>query len=68
MHVAYLDGELDDRGVREIEAEIAHDPEAQAGVWALRDSAALARAAYAQVLHEPVPERLLAAASGHRVR
>lgn len=34
----------------------------------MRDSAALARAAYAQVLHEPVPERLLAAASGHRVR
>lgn len=32
MLVAYVDGELDDRGVREIKAEIAHDPEAQAGV------------------------------------
>ena len=61
MLMAYVDGEVDAATAREIEGAIAADPGVAARVRALRATAGLARGAYAGVLHEPVPERLLAA-------
>ena len=61
MLMAYVDGEVDAGTAREIEGAIAADPGVAARVRALRATAGLARGAYAGVLHEPVPERLLAA-------
>lgn len=64
MLMAYVDGEVDAATAREIEASIAVDPTLAARAQRLRDSAALTRAAFADVLHEPVPERLVAALGG----
>lgn len=64
MLVAYVDGELDAATARRLEAAIAEDPEAQAEVRLLRESAAAARGAYDGILREPVPERLTAALAG----
>ncbi|MBI3454091.1 MAG: anti-sigma factor [Rhodospirillales bacterium] len=61
MLMAYVDGEVDAITAREIEAAIAADPATSARARALRDSAALPRAAFADVLHEEVPDRLIAA-------
>jgi anti-sigma factor RsiW len=62
--IAYLDGELD-AGLRsEIEALIESDAELRDRAAALAASAEALRAAFEPVLHEPVPERLLAAARG----
>jgi anti-sigma factor RsiW len=60
MLMAYVDGEVDAATAREIEAAIAADPAVAARVQRLRNSTVLARAAFADALHEPVPERLLA--------
>jgi anti-sigma factor RsiW len=62
--VAYLDGELDAGPSAEVAAAIARDPALSRDAQALRESAAALRAAFDEVLHEPVPERLLAAARG----
>ncbi len=60
MLMAYVDGEVDPATAREIEKSIADDAELAARARAMRDSAALARAAFTDVLHEPVPHRLAA--------
>lgn len=64
MLMAYVDGEVDAGTAREIEASLAADPALAARAQRLRDSAAMTRAAYADVLHEPVPDRLIAALGG----
>lgn len=61
MLMAYVDGEVDAASAREIERAIASDPAIAARARAFRDSATLTRAAYADALHEPVPDRLIAA-------
>jgi anti-sigma factor RsiW len=60
MLMAYVDGEIDAATAREIERGLANDPAMAARVRALRDSATIARSAYAGALHEPVPDRLTA--------
>lgn len=59
MLVAYVDGELDAATARRLEAAIAEDAEAQVQVRLLRSSATAARGAYAEILTEPVPDRLV---------
>jgi anti-sigma factor RsiW len=60
MLMAYVDGEIDAATAREIERSLAADPALSGRMQALRDSAAIARSAYAGAMHEPVPERLTA--------
>jgi anti-sigma factor RsiW len=60
MLMAYVDGEVDAATAREIESAMAEDPTVAARVHQFRATAALARGAFAGVLHEPVPERLVA--------
>jgi anti-sigma factor RsiW len=62
--IAYLDGELDAGLHSEIESQIENDAELRDRATALAASAEALRAAFEPVLHEPVPERLLAAARG----
>jgi anti-sigma factor RsiW len=62
--IAYLDGELEPGESREVEAWLAEDPAARDRLLALAESDRLVRRAFDAALHEPVPARLLAAASG----
>ncbi|MGH7117222.1 MAG: anti-sigma factor family protein [Stellaceae bacterium] len=62
--VAYLDGELEAAERRDIEAWLESDPTARRRLAALTESADLVRRAFDQVLHEPLPRRLIAAARG----
>ena len=62
--VAYLDGELDPAERRHVEAWLDADPAVRDRLSALTQSADLVRSAYADIVNEPVPERLLAAARG----
>ncbi len=62
--VAYLDGELDPSVRLEVEACIDTDAETRERVTALAMGARLLRSAFDPVLHEAVPERLIAAARG----
>jgi anti-sigma factor RsiW len=62
--VAYLDGELDSTERRHVEAWLEADPAVRDRLAALAQSADLVRGAYADIVNEPVPERLIAAASG----
>jgi len=62
--VAFVDGELDEADARDVAAAIAVDAELAARVEAFRQSALLVQAAFARVIEEPVPERLLLAARG----
>jgi anti-sigma factor RsiW len=62
--IAYLDGELDAAARSEVESWLEADAELRDRVAALAASAEALRAAFEPVLHEPVPERLLAAARG----
>jgi anti-sigma factor RsiW len=62
--VAYLDGELETAERREIETWLADDPAAAERLAALARSANLLRQAFDEAIHEPVPERLIAAARG----
>jgi len=62
--IAYLDGELDADKANEVATAIASDPVLAREAQALAETAAALRAAFDDVLHEPVPERLLAAARG----
>lgn len=66
--IAYLDGELDASVAAEVAATLANDSELDRRAQALADSAVALRAAFDDVLHEPVPERLLAAAHGETRR
>ena len=65
--IAYLDGEVDVSESREIEAWLDSDPAARDKLAALAQSAALVRSAFDEVVHEPLPDRLIAAARGERV-
>jgi anti-sigma factor RsiW len=62
--VAYLDGELDSTERGHVEAWLEADPAVRDRLAALAQSTELARNAYADVVNEPVPERLIAAARG----
>ena len=62
--VAYLDGELDVAQRREVEAWLDADPAACRRMAALAESAHLLRLAFDEAIHEPVPDRLIAAARG----
>ncbi len=62
--VAYLDGEITGAERREIEAWLESEPDARSRLAALAESAELLREAYADVLREAVPDRLIAAARG----
>ena len=62
--VAYLDGELDPAEQRHVEAWLDADPAARERISTFAHSADLVRGAYADIVNEPVPERLLAAARG----
>jgi anti-sigma factor RsiW len=62
--VAYLDGELDSAERQHVEAWLAADAGARDRLAGLAQSATLVRSAYADIVNEPVPERLIAAARG----
>lgn len=68
MLAAYVDGELDDAGVAAVESAMRIDPEVAERVARSRALRASLRQAYAPVLDEPVPERLLAAATAAGTR
>jgi anti-sigma factor RsiW len=65
--VAYLDGEVAAAERREIEAWLDSDLAARQRLAALAEAAELVRHAFDEVLHEPLPERLIAAARGETV-
>src|SRR5438105_8232140 len=65
--IAYLDGEGDASARREIDDWLDRDPAARDKLAALAQSAALVRSAFDEVMHEPLPDRLIAAARGERV-
>jgi anti-sigma factor RsiW len=62
--VAYIDGELDSTERGHVEAWLEADPAVRDRLAALAQSTELARNAYADVVNEPLPERLIAAARG----
>jgi len=62
--IAYLDGELDESQHDAVALELERDPQLRDLAGRLSESAALLRAACDETLHEPVPERLIAAARG----
>jgi anti-sigma factor RsiW len=62
--VAYLDGELDSAERRLLEDWLEADPTVRDRLAALAQSADLVRGAYADVVDEKLPERLIAAARG----
>lgn len=62
--IAFLDGELDGDARSEVESWLEADAELRERAAALTVSAEALRAVFEPVLHEPVPERLLAAARG----
>jgi anti-sigma factor RsiW len=64
--IAYLDGEVDASERRDIEAWLDSDPAARDKLAALAQSAALVRSAFDEVMQEPLPDRLIAAARGER--
>ncbi|MGA8382020.1 MAG: hypothetical protein WB710_12930 [Stellaceae bacterium] len=65
--VAYLDGELEPAEQREVDALLDSDPALSDQLAALALSARLVRRAFDDVLHEPLPDRLIAAARGQQV-
>jgi anti-sigma factor RsiW len=62
--VAYLDGELETEERRAIEAWLDADPAAAVRLAALARAGKLLRLAFDDVMHEPLPDRLIAAARG----
>jgi hypothetical protein len=58
---ALVDGELDERTAARVEAQLAHEPQAAEFVQRERALRQRLQAAYAPVVDEPVPDRLLAA-------
>src|SRR5947199_218366 len=62
--VAYLDGELDSAERQHVEAWLAADTAARDRLAGLAQSATLVRSAYAEIVNEPIPDRLIAAARG----
>jgi len=62
--VAYLDGELDSAEQRDVEAWLDADPGVRERLVTLARSTELVHKAFADIVNEPVPERLIAAARG----
>jgi anti-sigma factor RsiW len=62
--VAYLDGELDPAERHHVEAWLAADPAVRERLAALAQASDLVRSAYADIVDEPIPQRLIAAARG----
>ena len=62
--VAYLDGELDADERAHVEAWLEADPAVRDRLLALAESATTLRSAFADLVNEPVPEQLIAAARG----
>ncbi|HZB92631.1 MAG TPA: hypothetical protein VE397_14385 [Stellaceae bacterium] len=62
--VAYLDGELDDSEAAVIADALEHDAALRDRAALLSESAVLLRSAFDEVLHQPLPERLIRAARG----
>ena len=62
--VAYLDGELESAERQHVEAWLAADPTARDLLAGLAQAGDLLRSSYADIVDEPVPERLIAAAWG----
>jgi anti-sigma factor RsiW len=62
--VAYLDGELDSTERGHVEAWLEADSAVRDRLAALAQATDLARSAYADIVNEPLPERLIAAARG----
>jgi anti-sigma factor RsiW len=62
--VAYLDGELNSAEEHDVDTWLDTDPTARERLVALARSTELVHKAYADVVNEPVPERLIAAARG----
>ena len=62
--VAYLDGEVEETVAVEVEAWLERDPELRNRLQALTESATHIRDAFEEILREPVPDRLMAAAHG----
>jgi anti-sigma factor RsiW len=65
--VAYLDGELGNDERAHVEAWLDADPTVRDRLLALAESAGLVRSAFADIVSEPVPGRLIAAARGETV-
>jgi anti-sigma factor RsiW len=63
MLMAYVDGEVDAATARQIERAIGADSALAERVRMFRESAAVLRGAFAESLHEKVPDRLVAALS-----
>ncbi len=66
--IAYLDGELPEGERAEIASALEHDPELRLAAQRLGESANLLRAALDEVLREPLPARLIAAARGETAK
>lgn len=56
--VAYVDGELDPARRRVVEARLRDDPQVQAKVAAMTQSAGMVRGAYDEVFQRPLPQAL----------
>lgn len=65
---AYVDGQLTPDRIAAMEAALRQDPELSARVTGLRDVNAALRDALDPILAEPIPERLLAAATAPATR
>jgi surface antigen len=61
--VAYVDGELDAQAAHAVEEALRHDAALREEVRALRETTMMLKAAYADVLNEPVPLHLVRAIS-----
>jgi hypothetical protein len=59
--VSYVDGQLEERETRRVEAALAQDAEARETVRGLRESAELLRAAFNEPLNAPIPPRIVKA-------
>ena len=66
--IAYLDGELPEGERAEVADALEHDPELRLQAQRLGESATLLRAALDEVLREPLPARLIAAARGETAK
>jgi anti-sigma factor RsiW len=62
--VAYLDGELDETACQDVDSWLEADAAARDRLVALAASASLVRSAFADILNEELPERLIVAARG----
>jgi anti-sigma factor RsiW len=62
--VAYLDGEVEETVAVEVESWLERDPDLRTRLQTLTESATQIRDAFEEILREPVPDRLMAAARG----